>query len=144
MSNNQGIQGIQGIEGIQGIQEDYREISERIKRLIGVSSRLVLVENSSEMIEGGIYMWDKVVRAGDGVREALIEDYMTLVTRMRLDFEDKDNHCHINSFDHSCKTVLNYLKQDTYVWENSLEGVLKSVQRELTVQYCILTQRVQV
>lgn len=45
----------------QGIQEDYREIYERIKLLIGAGSRLAMVENSSGVIEGGVYMWDKVV-----------------------------------------------------------------------------------
>jgi hypothetical protein len=126
------------------IKEEYREIYERIKLLIGLNSRLVIVENSSEVIEGGIYMWDKTYRTDTVVRDTLIEDYMTLVTRMRLDFEDMDNQCHINSFDHSCRAVLNYLKQDTYVWENSPEGVLKSVYRELVVQYCILIQSVKV
>ena len=129
----------------QEIQEDYREIYERIKTLIGLHSRLVMVEDSSEVIEGGIYMWDKAGRAADAaIRDTLIEDYMTLVTRMRLDFEDKDNQCHISSFDHSCRAVLNYLKQDTYVWESSPEGVLKSVHRELVIQYCILIQLVTV
>lgn len=126
------------------IQEDYREIYERIELLLGLQSRLVLVEHSTGIIEGGIYMWDKTSRADAGLRDTLIEDYMTLVTRMRLDFEDKNNPCHISSFDHSCRTVLNYLKQDTYVWERSPEEVLRSVKRELIVQYCILTQSVQV
>ncbi|WP_157764144.1 hypothetical protein [Paenibacillus borealis] len=42
-----------------------------------------MVENSSGVIEGGVYMWDKVVRADSRVRDALIEDYMMLVTRIR-------------------------------------------------------------
>ncbi|MBW4083507.1 hypothetical protein [Paenibacillus sp. S150] len=63
------------------------------------------------------------------------------MTRMRMDSEDKSSPFCINSFDHSIKTVLSYLKQETYVWESSLEDVLKAVQRELAVQRFMLTQR---
>lgn len=126
------------------IEAYYREIYTRIERLINVDSRIAAVEHSCEFITGGIYLWDKTVRADSSIRDALVEDYMTLVTTMRLDFEENNNQSHINSFDHSCRTVLNYLKQDTYVWENSTAGVLKSVQRELIVQYCILTQTLKV
>ena len=127
-----------------GIKLDYAEISERIEWLLGVNSRLVLVENSPEALGGGIYKWDEVSAAGSFAKNALIEDYMILVTRMRMDLEEQNNLCQMNSFDHSCKTVLHYLKQDTYVWESSPQAVLKSVERELMLQYCILTQGVRV
>ena len=92
----------------------------------------------------GIYMWDEATRAHTIAKAVLIEDYMILVTRMRLDLEDRQQPYQMNSFDHSCQTVLHYLKQDTYVWEASPQAVLRSVQRELDLQYCILTQSVQV
>ncbi|WP_340025391.1 hypothetical protein MHI24_09540 [Paenibacillus sp. FSL K6-1096] len=126
------------------IKLNYLEISERIEWLLGMNSRLVRVENASETLKDSIYMWDEATRVHTLAKAALIEDYMNLVTRVRLDLEDQQHPYQMNSFDHSCKTVLHYLKQDTYVWEASPQAVLRSVQRELDLQYCILTQSVEV
>lgn len=51
-----------------GFKLDYAEISERIQWLLGVNSRLVLVEDSPEAIEGGIYKWDETGTAGSWPR----------------------------------------------------------------------------
>lgn len=125
-------------KGIKGI---YQEILERIELLL-LNSSLEHVEHSSEVIEGGVYAWGQADVLKDAYRMALIEEYLILVTRMRLDLEEKDSKA-LASFDHSCNIVLTYLKQETFVYENTTDDVLKTIEKELAIQYFLMNMPVE-
>lgn len=89
-----------------------------------------------------MYAWGQVDVLKDAYRMALIEEYLILVTRMRLDLEEKDSKA-LASFDHSCNIVLTYLKQETFVYESTTDDVLKTIEKELAIQYFLMNMPVE-
>lgn len=121
---------------INTIKEYYCEILERVELLL-LNSTIEYVEKSSEVTDGGLYFWVQVDAMNNAYRMALVEEYLILVTRMRLDLEDNASK-ELATFDHSCNIVLTYLKQETLICEGTKEEILKSIKRQLDIQYFLL------
>lgn len=124
------------VNRISTIKQYYSEFLERFELLIQNSS-LVYVENSSEVIDGGMYSWGHSDVLNETYRMALVEEYLIIVTRMRLDLEDKASK-ELATFDHSCNIVLTYLKQETLLIESTKNEVMDAIKRQLAIQYFLL------
>lgn len=119
------------------LKNKYRYIEEQSRILIKDYSQLTYVEDSSEVVEGGMFIWSEISPEAQQFRKVLIDNYLRLAAVDRSLLEECGSP-YLGQYEHSFNLILSYIKQDTLLWESSIEEVLETVQKELALMYVIV------
>ncbi len=119
--------------------QDFKLLEERINAFINYDSCIEYVEGSEEVVAGGAFAWTKLKSAESYKQEHIDADYVELAERVRTVLENEHSP-NIEKFERSYELVMNYIRQDTFLWVPGLKNVIESIKSELDLQQFFLNQ----